>query len=153
MLLHMQQAALSGAAGAASCRGSLKGLQNRFDHASDAVRVVVRGDPVGRVEHRLYAVSHALAEDLDIEKEALHPVTQPEIFPVLLDRITVYGKDGKEQAEWRLRGEITDPDATTNWEITAPFRYCADETTIGNLKTSAGNLRMGVYMGEAHVTF
>lgn len=104
-------------------------------------------------DDRLYAVSHALAEDLDIEKEALHPVTQPEIFPVLLDRITVYGKDGKEQAEWRLRGEITDPDATTNWEITAPFRYCADETIIENLKTSAGNLRMGVYLGDATEDF
>ena len=100
-------------------------------------------------DDRLYAASHALAEDLDIEKEALHPVTQPEIYEVLLDRITVTGKDGTERAEWRLRGSITDPDADTNWEITAPFRYCADEMTIRNLKSSAGNLRMGVYMGEA----
>lgn len=104
-------------------------------------------------DDRLYAVSHALAEDLDIEKEALHPVTQPEIYPVLLDRVTVYGKDGKEQAEWRLRGDITDQDAGTNWEVTAPFRYCADETFIENLKTSAGNLRMGVYLGDATEDF
>ncbi len=100
-------------------------------------------------DDRLYAVSHSLAEDLDIEKEALHPVTQPEIYPVLLDRVTVYGKDGKEQAEWRLRGDITDQDAGMNWEITAPVRYCADETTIQNMKTSAGNLRMGVFLDDA----
>ena len=98
---------------------------------------------------RLFAVAGSLAEDLDIEQEALHPVTQPEIYPVLLDRITVTGKDGKEQAEWRLRGKITDPDAGTNWEITAPFRYCADEGMIRNLKTSAENLRMGVFMDDA----
>ena len=100
-------------------------------------------------DDRLYAVSHSLAEDLDIVKEALHPVTQPEIYPVLLDRITVFGRDGKELAEWRLRGEITDQDAGMNWEITAPVRYCADETMIQNMKTSAGNLRMGVFLDDA----
>lgn len=105
--------------------------------------MLVDGDP------RLFAVSHSLAEDLEIEKDMLHPVTQPEIYPVLLDRITIYGKDGKELAEWRLRGAVTDQDAGTNWEVTAPFRYCADETIIENMKTSAGNLRMGVYLGDA----
>ena len=100
-------------------------------------------------DERLYAVSHSLAEDLEIDEESLHPVTQPEIYPVLLDRITVYGRDGKEKAEWRLRGAITDQDAGTNWELTAPVRYCADDTMIQNLKTSAGNLRMGVFLGDA----
>ena len=100
-------------------------------------------------DERLYAVAYSLAEDLDVEQEALHPVNQPEIYPVLLDRLTVYGRDGQETAEWRLRGEITDQDAGTNWVITAPFRYPADEDVIQNMKTGAGNLRMGVFLGDA----
>ena len=104
--------------------------------------MLVDGDP------RLYAVASSLAEDLEVEKETLHPVTQPEIYPVLLDRITVYGRDGKEQAEWRLNGAITDQDAGTKWEVTMPFRYPADEEYIGNLKTNAGNLRMGIFLDD-----
>ena len=100
-------------------------------------------------DDRLYAAAHSLAEDLEVNRSALHPVTQPEIYHVLLDRITVYGRDGKETAEWRLRGAVTDQDAGTNWEVTAPFRYAADETFIRNLKTSAGNLRMGIFLDDA----
>lgn len=99
-------------------------------------------------DDRLYAVSPALADDLDYDKEMLHPVTQPEIYPVLADRISVYGKDGELRAEWQLQGEVTDPDAGTNWMITAPFRYPADDEVIENLKTSAGNLRMGIFLEE-----
>ena len=100
-------------------------------------------------DDRLYAVSPALADDLDYEKEMLHPVTQPEIYPVLADRISVYGKDGRLKAEWQLQGAVTDQDAGTNWIITAPFRYPADDGIIENLKTSAGNLRMGIYLEDA----
>ena len=100
-------------------------------------------------DNRLYAAAYSLADDLEVEKEALHPVNQPEIYPVLLDRITVYDRNGKEKAEWRLRGDITDQDAGTNWVITAPFRYPADEEMIRNLKDSAGNLRMGVFLDDA----
>ena len=100
-------------------------------------------------DDRLFAVSPALAEDLDLEQEMLHPVTQPEIYPVLLDRITVTGQDGNIIAEWRLRGIVQNRDAGTSWEVTEPFRYPADEETIGNLKTSAGNLRMGIFLEEA----
>ncbi len=100
-------------------------------------------------DDRLYAVSPALADDLDYEKEMLHPVTQPEIYPVLLDRISVSGQDGKLRAEWQLQGKVTDQDASVSWMITAPFRYPADEEIIENLKASAGNLRMGIYLEDA----
>ena len=53
-------------------------------------------------DNRLYAAAYSLADDLEVEKEALHPVNQPEIYPVLLDRITVYDRNGKEKAEWVL---------------------------------------------------
>ena len=118
-------------------------LGNEIPIAKSVRYMTVDGD------ERLYAVSHSLAEDLGIEKESLHPVTQPEIYPVLLDRIAIYGKDGNKKAELQLRGAITDQDAGTNWEITTPFRYPADETVIENLKTNAGNLRMGIFLNDA----
>ena len=95
-------------------------------------------------EERLYAISSAIANDLDTEYEVLRPVPRPEIYSALLDRITV--TDGKETLiEWKLRGQITDRDAGDNWEITSPFSYPADEEAIQSLKKSAENLRLGVF--------
>ncbi len=98
---------------------------------------------------RLFAVSPALPEDLDIDIQMLHPVLQPEIYAALLDRIAVRDKTGEKIAEWRQRGRITDQDAKINWEISIPFCYPADWETIQNLKKTAGNLRMGIYVEEA----
>ena len=100
-------------------------------------------------DDRLYAVSNGVAEDLDMEYALLHPVPKPEIYEALLDRITLTDREGGKIAEWQLRGKITDRDAGTNWMITAPFNYPADEEAISNLKKSAGNLRLGVYTAPA----
>ena len=81
-------------------------------------------------DDRLFAVSRGQAEDLDPSPDILHPVKQPEIFSVLLDRITIAGTDGNVTAEWRLRGSITDRDVSTNWELTAPVQYPADDKSI-----------------------
>ncbi len=99
-------------------------------------------------EDRLYAVSSAIARDLDTEYEVLRAVPRPEIYSALLDRITV--TDGtKTVIEWRLNGQITDRDAGDNWEITSPFRYPADEEAVRNLKKGAENLRFSTFAGPA----
>ena len=99
-------------------------------------------------DEKLYAVSSAVVQDLNVEFALLHPVPRPEIYASLLDRITV--EDGtKTVAEWTLRGQITDRDAGTNWAVTAPFTCPADEESIQNLKKTAENLRLGVYTAPA----
>ena len=95
-------------------------------------------------DDRLYAVASAVAQDMDMEYALLRPVPRPEIYAALLDRITVQDSE-KTVAEWELQGDITDRDAGTNWAVTVPFFCPADEETIGNLKKSAENLRLGVY--------
>ena len=99
-------------------------------------------------DDRLYAVSSAVAEDLDVEYAVLRPVPKPEIYAALLDTMTV--TDGeKTVCEWQLQGQITDRDAESNWAVTVPFRYPADGEAIQNLKKSAENLRLGVYTAPA----
>ena len=100
-------------------------------------------------DDRLFAVSRGQAEDLDPSPDILHPVKQPEIFSVLLDRITIAGTDGNVTAEWRLRGSITDRDVSTNWELTAPVQYPADDKSIETLKKAAEALHLGMYVEEA----
>ena len=112
--------------------GSDTGLEERWHY------LTVEGD------ERLYAVSSAIVQDLDLEYAVLRPVPRPEIYAALLDRITV--EDGEKKiAEWKLQGQITDRDAGSNWTVTVPFQYPADEETIKKLKESAGNIRLGVY--------
>ena len=98
---------------------------------------------------RLYALSSAIAEDLDVEFALLHPVAKPEIYAALLDRITVKDREGSILAEWALRGEITDRDAAANWAVTVPFSYPADEEAVQTLKKSAENIRLGAYTSPA----
>ena len=99
-------------------------------------------------DDRLYAVSSAVAQDLDVEYAVLRPVPKPEIYAALLDTITV--TDGEETlCEWRLQGQITDRDAESNWAVTFPFCYPADGEAVRNLKKSAENLRLGVYTAPA----
>ena len=99
-------------------------------------------------DERLYAVSSAVVQDLDVEYEVLRPVPRPEIYAALLDRITV--QDGmKLTAEWQLKGQITDRDAGSNWAVTYPFSCPADGESIQNMKKSAENLRLGVYTAPA----
>ncbi len=99
-------------------------------------------------DDRLYAVSSAIVRDLDLEYAILRPVPRPEIYAALLDRITV--EDGQKKiAEWQLQGQITDRDAGSNWAVTEPFSYPADEEAMEKLKESAGNFRLGVYSAPA----
>ena len=100
-------------------------------------------------DDRLFAVASGTVQDLNIEKELLHPSAVPEIYCALLDRITVKNGDGTVRQEWALRGQISDRDAAENWLLTAPTVYPADYDTIRNLRESAENLRLGVYIGEA----
>ena len=97
----------------------------------------------------LYAVAAGTVEDLNIEKDLLHPVHTLEIFGALLDRITVKDGDGTIRKEWALQGKISDRDAAENWLLTEPFVYPADYDTMKNLRDSAENLRLGVYIGQA----
>ena len=100
-------------------------------------------------DDRLYAVAGSFAEDLMVEEELLHPVAQPDIQTARIDRITI--RDGEERilAEWALEGNVTDTDAAANWKLTVPVVYPADQDQMNSLKKNAGNLRLGIYVGEA----
>ncbi len=98
---------------------------------------------------RLFAVAAGTLEDLNTEKELLHPVRVLEIRGALLDRVTVRNGDGTVRTEWALQGQVSDRDAAENWMLTVPFVYPADYDAMKNLRDSAENLALGVYVGEA----
>ena len=100
-------------------------------------------------DDRLYAVAAGTVQDLNTEKELLHPVHALEIRSALLDRITVKNADGTVRQEWTLQGQVSDRDAAENWLLTAPFVYPADYDAMKNLRSSAENLTLGVYIGNA----
>ena len=100
-------------------------------------------------DDRLYAVAAGTLEDLNMEKELLHPVQSMEIRGALLDRVTVKNGDGTVRTEWTLQGQVSDRDAAENWMLTEPFVYPADYDAMKNLRDSAENLALGVYIGEA----
>ena len=100
-------------------------------------------------DDRLFAVAAGTVQDLNIEKELLHPSATPEILGALLDRITVKNGNGSIRAEWALQGQVSDRDAAENWLLTEPAVYPADYDTMKNLRDSAEDLRLGVYIGEA----
>ena len=116
--------------------GSDTGLEDEWHY------MTVEGDD------RLFAVASAVAADLDVEYALLRPVPKPEIVGALLDQITVYDSE-KIIAEWQLAGSVEDRDAGCNWEVTAPFQAPADEESIQNLKKSAEDLRLGVWLAPA----
>ena len=99
-------------------------------------------------DDRLYAVDSGTVEDLNTEKELMHPVRQPEIRGALLDRITVKNGDGSVRMEWTLQGQITDQDAAENWLLTEPMVYPTDYDAMSNLRDNAENLRLGIYIGN-----
>ncbi len=109
----------------------------------DSYYMVVDGDD------RLYAVDAGTVEDLNTERELLHPVPDLDIRSSLLDRITVKDGKGKVLTEWALQGDIRDRDAAENWLLTSPFTYAADYDQIGNLKKNAENLLLGVHVDDA----
>ena len=100
-------------------------------------------------DDRLYAVAAGTLEDLNMEKELLHPVPALEFKGALLDRVTVQNGDGSIRTEWTLQGQVSDRDAAENWLLTVPFVYPADYDAMKNLRDSAENLTLGVYVGEA----
>ena len=100
-------------------------------------------------DDRLFAVAKGTVDDLNTEKELLHPVHELQIRSALLDRITVKNGDGTIRQEWTLQGQVSDRDAAENWLLTQPFVYPADYDTIKNLRDSAENLTLGVYIGNA----
>ena len=105
--------------------------------------MVVEGDD------RLFAVAKGTVDDLNTEKELLHPVHELQIRSALLDRITVKNGDGTVRQEWTLQGQVSDRDAAENWLLTQPFTYPADYDAMKNLRDSAENLTLGVYVGNA----
>ncbi len=100
-------------------------------------------------DDRLFAVAKGTVDDLNTEKELLHPVHELQIRSALLDRITVKNSDGTIRQEWTLQGQVSDRDAAENWLLTQPFVYPADYDAIKNLRDSAENLTLGVYVGNA----
>ncbi len=118
--------------------GNAPGLMDR-----DFRYMTMDGDP------RLFAAAGSLLEDLQIGKELLHPVAQPEIQSQRLDRITVLNGDGTKRIEYMLDGAITDPGAAEEWIMTCPFRYPVDYDTMVSIRKNAANLRLGLYIGEA----
>ena len=100
-------------------------------------------------DDRLYAAAAGTVEDLNIEKELLRPVHELQIRSALLDRITVKNGDGTVRTEWALQGNVSDQDAAENWLVTVPFTYPADYDAVKNLRDSAENLTLGVYVGPA----
>ena len=68
-------------------------------------------------DDRLYAVAAGTLEDLNMEKELLHPVQSMEIRGALLDRVTVKNGDGTVRTEWTLQGQVSDRDAAENWML------------------------------------
>ena len=100
-------------------------------------------------DDRLYAAAAGTVQDLNTEKELLHPVHTLEIRSALLDRITVKNTDGTIRQEWALQGKVSDRDAAENWLLTVPAVYPADYDAMKNLRDSAENLTLGVYIGNA----
>ncbi len=100
-------------------------------------------------DDRLFAVAKGTVDDLNTEKELLHPVHELQIRSALLDRITVKNGDGTVRQEWTLQGQVSDRDAAENWLLTQPFIYPADYDAMKNLRDSAEKLTLGVYVGNA----
>ena len=127
------------------------------DDSEVTVRVGDSADPEGDAyyyltvdgDDRLFAVASGTVQDLNTEKELLRPVDQLEIRGALLDRITVKNGDGSVRMEWTLQGKVSDRDAAENWLLTAPLVYPADYDAMKNLRDSAENLRLGIYVGSA----
>ena len=105
--------------------------------------MTIDGDP------RLYAAAESLAEDLNVDRELLHPVVQPEIQAGRIDRVTIRSADGKTTSEWMLTGKITDTDAAENWQVCVPVVYPADQDQMRNLRKNAANLRLGIFIAQA----
>ena len=100
-------------------------------------------------DDRLYAVAAGTVQDLNTERELMHPVHQLEIRGALLDRITVKNGDGSIRQEWALQGQVSDRDAAENWLVTVPYEYPADYDAMKNLRDTADNLTLGIYIGNA----
>lgn len=100
-------------------------------------------------DDRLFITSAGIVNDLNMEKEVLHPVKKLEIIGSLLDRITVKNGDGTVRSEWALQGNPADRDAAENWLMTKPYTYPTDYDMMKNMRRNAESLKLGTYVGEA----
>ena len=100
-------------------------------------------------DDRLFITSAGIVNDLNMEKDVLHPVKRLEIVGNLLDRITVRNGNGTIRFEWALQGQPTDRDAAENWVMTVPYTYPADYDMMKNMRRNAESLQLGTYVGEA----
>ena len=100
-------------------------------------------------DDRLFAVDKGTAEDLMTSRASLWAVEQPTLHAARLDEITLTDANGSITAQWRLKGAITDSDAASNWYMTIPYAYPADESSMTTLRKNLSNLRLGAYVGEA----
>lgn len=105
--------------------------------------MTVDGDP------RLFALDKGTAEDLMVHLASLREITQPTIHRARLDAITFTGAGGEITAQWLLDGDITDADAASNWRMTVPYAYPAEESAMTALRKNLTNLRLGAYVTEA----
>ena len=105
--------------------------------------MTVDGDP------RLFALDKGTAEELMVHLASLREITQPTIHRARLDAITFTGAGGEITAQWLLDGDITDADAASNWRMTVPYAYPAEESAMTALRKNLTNLRLGAYVAEA----
>lgn len=109
---------------------------------SNAYYMTAQGDS------RLFAMDKGSAEELMVERAALHTVTQPTLHKARFDRITLTDGQGQVTAQWSLQGSIGG-NAQDRWLLTAPVQYPADGESISTLQDNLVNLRLGAYVGEA----
>ena len=100
-------------------------------------------------DDRLFALSTGMVEALLVSRESLREVTQPTLHKARIDRITLTNGDGSLHAQWTLQCAIDAADASERWQITAPFAYPADASSMQNLLSNAANLRLGAHVAPA----
>lgn len=102
-------------------------------------------------DDRLLAIDKGTVEELTVERELLHSVTQPIIHKSRMDAITFADGSGHVTAAWQLDGKLTDDDSGSRWRMTVPRHYPAEAESIDNLRANLANIRLGAYVGTATI--
>ena len=100
-------------------------------------------------DDRLLALDKGTRDNLNVARENLHPVEQPELHKARIDMISWTDETGETVARWEMTSAITDADANLAWVMTLPRQYPADSESLDNLKSNLVNIRFGAYVGEA----